>query len=322
VRAVVAFVALAATLGAAGASAAPPASRALIAPLPVQDLALAGRSIAYVADVPRVLRCSRIGYWNTGTRRAFTFDSQELCGDEASTGQGVWNVSVATNRFLWITYTGGNVREWFLWTATTTRKTPRQLRFGSRPVEDPPPVVVGPGTPQGIPYAADREIVYLGNSGRALFKTTVDSPVRLLAAGPGPTGCEVAAFLANGWLRCLDSAGKETPLERYPPTSVEAIRVGSFGVAVEVAGQVELLRPRSHEGPIVTIPLNATMVDVAQGRILWERAGDLGATTIATGRSTLLVDGSPARPVHGTLEPAGLAWAQGRALRWRAGPLP
>jgi len=64
------------------------------------------------------------------------------------------------------------------------------------------------------------------------------------------------------------------------------------------------------------------MVDVAQGRILWTRAGDLGATTIATGKSERLVDGTNASPVYGQIEPRGYAWAQGKLVRWRSGRLP
>jgi hypothetical protein len=63
------------------------------------------------------------------------------------------------------------------------------------------------------------------------------------------------------------------------------------------------------------------MVDFAQGRILWTRDGDLGETLV-TGASRRLVAGTRARPALGRLEPRGFAWARGRAVHWRAGPLP
>ena len=72
----------------------------------------------------------------------------------------------------------------------------------------------------------------------------------------------------------------------------------------------------------VTLPGGATMVDVAAGRILYQRAGDLGAVTISNGANVLLVDGTPAQPVLGQLDAAGLAWARGATVNWRVGPLP
>jgi hypothetical protein len=139
-RTLVALPALAAALSAAGGAAALTPTRSIATTLPVQDLALTGRLVAYVADAPPArLRCARIGLWSSMRNRRWVFDSRELCRDPASTGQGVWDVAVATNRLLWLTYTGGNFREWFLWTATTTRRTPRQLRFVARDVDAPSP---------------------------------------------------------------------------------------------------------------------------------------------------------------------------------------
>jgi len=321
-RALALLSALAAVLVLAATAFALTPNGSVVAPLPVQDLALTGRSAAYVADTPSALRCGRVGLWNTKTGRGFSIDAKELCLEQTSTGQGIWDVTVATKRILWLTYAGGNFREWFLWTATATRTRPLQLRFVSRPVEDPPPIVIGPGTAQGIPYAVDRQIVYLGDDGKAISKTIVASPVRALAAGAGPGRLEIAALLASGRVVGLDSAGGEvTPPEPYPLKAVVALRVCSLGTAVQVGDEVEILPPRSHDGVVVRLPAGATMVDVAQGRVLWTRAGDLGATTIATGRSMDLVDGTPEKPVHGQLEIGGLAWATGRSVRWRTGLL-
>jgi hypothetical protein len=62
------------------------------------------------------------------------------------------------------------------------------------------------------------------------------------------------------------------------------------------------------------------MVDFAEGRILWTRAGDLGSTTM-TGETTRLVDGTAARPAYGQIDAAGLAWARGPSIHWRFGAL-
>ena len=307
---------------AGGAEALSP-TRTIATTLPIRDLALTGRSVAYVADsAPDQLRCARIGLWNTATNRRYVFDAREQCRELTSTGQGVWDVAVATKRLLWITYGGGNIREWTLWTATTTRRTPRRLGFVARDVDAPPPIVIGPGFHDRLPYAVDREVVLLSDDGRAIFKTTVPSPVRLIAAGPGPPGCVVAVFVASGALLCLDRAGAVTPSTAHPTKSVKALGVLLSGAAIQVGNEVAVVAPGAQEAPSMPLPRGATMIDVAQERIVWERAGDLGATTIATDMAVRLVDGSPARPVLGQLSPVGLAWAQGRVLRWRAGRLP
>lgn len=302
----------------AGGAAALTPTRSIATTLPVQDLALTGRSVAFVADAPPArLQCARIGLWSPTRNQRWSFDSRELCQDLASTGQGVWDVAVATRRLLWLTYTGGNFREWFLWTATTSRKAPRQLRFVSRDVDAPAPIVIGPGTPEGIPYAVDREVVYLGDDGRAIFKTTVASPVRALAADlHGRFGVTVAALLSSGRVVGLDRSGQEQLRQDYPPGAVTALALDSaIGIAVQIGDSV------TFAGGEAALPRGARMVDLAQGRVLWTRGGDLGETLL-TGGSRRLVDGTAAQPVYGRLDVRGIAWARGRTVRWRAGALP
>jgi hypothetical protein len=298
-----------------GASALTP-DRTIVTPLPVQKLALTGRSVAFVADAPARLQCARIAFWNTATNRRVTFDSKEQCLEEGSTGQGVWDVAVATQRLLWLTFAGGNFREWSLWTATTTRRTPRQLRFVARDVDAAPPIVIGPGTPEGVPYAVDREVVYLAENGKAIFTTIVPAPVRSIAAGPGPGGVRVAALLSSGVIVGLDRNGRNvTTVDPSSRESVTALRVSPHGIALQTRNDVHF------DDVVVELPRGANMLDVAQGRVVWMRAGDLGATPIRTGKSARLVDGTPRKPAYGQIEPQGVAWSVGRAVRWRGGTL-
>ena len=90
---------------------------------------------------------------------------------------------------------------------------------------------------------------------------------------------------------------------------VKALRLFAGGVAYQVGNDVHIVGPGGET--TATLPGGATMVDVAAGRILYQRAGDLGAATISTGTTILLVDGSPAQPVLGQLDATGLAWARG-----------
>ena len=316
-RGPVALTTAAVALAVAGGAAALVPSRTVVTPLPMQDLALTGRSVAYVTDArPEELHCARIGFWNTRANRRYVFDAKEQCLELTGTGQGVWDVAVATNRLLWITYGGGNIREWTLWTATTTRTKPRQLRFVARDVDARAPIVIGPGTAEGVPYAVDSRIVYLGDDGKAIFKATVDGPVRAIAGGSGPRGTRVAAVIGDSVVVGLDRDGQQVVVWEYTGRVVTAVRVSWRGLVVQAGNDVYI------RGTRIRLPSGTTLVDVAEDRILWERAGDVGTTTIPTGKTTLLVDGSPARPALGQLEAQGFAWGRGKLVRWRSGRLP
>jgi hypothetical protein len=290
--------------------------RSVTAPGRVLTLGLTGRHAAFaVGTTPR--ECPHVQLWLTESGARYRFRSTlRGCKEGPSTGFGLPAVAVARTRVVWLTYIGGNLRDWILWTATPTRHGPRMLRFVERDVDAPAPIVLGPGTAEGIPYAVDRNIVYLGEDGRAIFRATVASPVRLLASHrSGRFGTVVAALLADGTVVGLDRHG-EQEIAFQPAGTVTALALDSTsGIAHQGGSEVRFT------GGSVRLPAGARMVDFAQGRVLWVRAGDLGTTTVV-GQTVRLVDGTTTRPAYGQLEPAGLAWSRGPALSWRAGSLP
>lgn len=323
-------VAVAATSG--GAAVKPQASIAL--PLPVRDLAMTGRSVAWVqAPIrgfeylgPGVDVCGQVGLWVAGSGKRWQFNPKvnTNCTEGASTGEGFWDVAVATRRLLWIEYGGGNFRDWDLVTASTTKRRPVVLVHVNLDVDAEPPLVLGPGTPAGIPYARGDTVVYFGEKGTPIFTRDLADPVRAVAAGIGDGGLRVAALLRDGSIVGLDARGRTVQTIR-PQGVVSAIRVSSLGIAVQ-RGRLKrglvLPYPKVWIGSrAVALPAGARMVDVGQGLVLWTRAGDLGATSIRTGRRTVLANGSGAAPYFGQLEEGGLAWAKKRELHWRAGPL-
>jgi hypothetical protein len=297
--------------------------RSFVGQASVGALALSGRSVA-VAVGETAERCPRVQLWLTSSNRLHEFRSTiRDCKWGPSTGVGLTSVAVAGTRALWITYGGGNTREWLLWTGTTTT-APKRLRLVRQDADssDPPPIVLGPGTTRGLAYAVGSRIVYLGANGTRIFRTTVASPVRALAAGPGPKGLEVAALLADGWVIGFDGAGREYTAEPHPPGAVTAVRVAGSGVAVQVGNEIEITPPRSHDTTRVRLPAAATMLDVAQHRVLYSLEGDLWTARIGTGARARLVDGTRAKPAYGQIDRRGLAWARGRTVAWRAGALP
>jgi hypothetical protein len=304
----------------AAASAVVTPGKTLTQPGAVTPLALTGRKVAFGMGVSPA-EC-RVKLWSIGKGSVATLPQPPLgasCTVETSTGTGIASVSLATERVVWLAYGGGNIREWSLFTATPKSARPLRLRFTSRGVDGPAPIVVGPGTPTGIPYAVNREIVYLGENGTRLFKVIADSPIRMIAAGPGPFGIRVVALTADGRIIPLSADGTAAGDDIVADGPVKALRLFAGGVAYQVGADVHIVGPGA---TTVTLPGGATMVDVAAGRILYQRSGDLAALTIAGGATVQLVDGSPAKPVLGQLEASGLAWARGTTVNWRPGPLP
>jgi hypothetical protein len=300
---------LVATVPCALAATAPGRSRTL--PANVVDLALTHASIAFAVGAAK-RDCDHVKLWNPDSRGTWRFGRPHPCGDVTSTGSGIADVTVASSRALWLEYTGGNIREWMLKTATITRKTPRMLRFVARDVDAAAPIVLGEGARDGVPYAVDRDIAFLGDNGRAIFRWTAPSVVIALAAGPSPGvgGARVAALLADGNVVLVGATGLVRTYP-FPPRAVKALRLATIGAVVQVGGKVRLLGGSR----VVPLPPGARMVDYAQGRIAYARAGNVYTVRVSSKRHSLLLRN--VRPSLVGLDAHGLAWATGRTVHWK-----
>jgi hypothetical protein len=280
-------------------------------PAKVVDLALTHASIAFAVGATR-RDCDHVELWNPDSRGTWRFGRPHPCGDVTSTGSGIADVTVASSRALWLEYTGGNIREWTLKTATITRKTPRTLRFVARDVDAPPPIVLGEGARDGVPYAVDRDVTFLGDDGRAILRWTAPSVVVGLAAGPSPGvgDARVAALLADGDVVLVGASGIARTYP-FPPGAVKALRLAGIGAVVQVGGDVRLLGGAR----VVALPATARMVDYAQGRILYARAGNLYTVRVSSRKHALLLHN--VRPTLVGLDVHGLAWATGRSMHWK-----
>ena len=136
--------------------------RSVTAPARVTALAFEGGRVAYATGFS-ANDCNRVYVWNLATR-GVSARSQDP--RQTSTGNAVESVSLVGARALWVHYAGGNLREWSLWTATTTRPEARRLAFVTRDVDAPAPIVIRPGDGSKLgdllPYAVDRQVVALG----------------------------------------------------------------------------------------------------------------------------------------------------------------
>jgi hypothetical protein len=279
----------------------------------ITQIALTHASIAFaVGETPA--QCDHVELWNPDVKGTWRFGASEPCKEQPSTGSGVSAVGVATSRVLWISFAGGNIRDWSLWTATTTRKTPRRIRLLSVDVDAPSPFVLGEGTPGAVPYAVRRRVVYLGDNGKAVFKRQMAADVLALAAGQGPGGAQVAVLLATGPVLLLSNEGAVVRTYPYAAGAVRAIRLAPRGLVAQVGNTVEIRR----FGAVRTIPLPAAarMIDYAEGGILYKRAGETHLLGVGSLRDTLLLRDSPGAPALPQYDTHGLAWARRNTVNW------
>ena len=315
---VTSLLALAAT-GAAAALLTP--GRTVVEPTPVTSLGVTGRSVVYATGENATrTRCAAVKLWDTGTRGLWTFgeSTTRICREGLSTGSGVSAVATSGRRVYWVTFAGGNIREYTLWTATPARKSPRRLADASSDVDSAErPLVLGIGSREGVPYAVQDTVTYVADDGRRLFRVSVGSPVVLLAAGTGPGAQRVVAALADGRVVVLSATGATLRTLDYEPGEVDAVTLALPGPIVQAGTQVRV------GAQTVTLPRGAQLLDARQGRLVYAQGLQVRARAVADGADTLLQAfpvGSRRPPLFAT-DAYGSAWAKGTSLSWRGGPL-
>jgi hypothetical protein len=282
---------------------------------PITDLALTHASTAFVVGATS-RDCDHVEMWNPDRKGTWRFGRPRRCGDATSTGSGIWDLAAASKRVLWIQYTGGNIREWSLLTATTTRKTPRLLRFVARDVGAPPPIVLGQGVPEGIPYAVDRQVTFLGDDGATVFRWTAPTNVVGLDAGSswGAGGARVAALLDDGSLVLLSGAGEVVRTLEFAPGSVRAFQLAGVGPVVQVGNEVE--RTGAFDDTAL-LPHGALMLGYRQGLVMYRLGRTVFTQSVRTGARNQLLPRFPTDRVLAALDNHGLAWATGRSVHWK-----
>jgi hypothetical protein len=211
--------------------------RSVTAPARVTALAFEGGRLAYATGFS-ARDCNRVYVWNLATRGVSKLGRKTHC-EQTSTGNAVESVSLAGARVLWVHYAGGNFRDWSLWTATTTRPSPRRLAIVTREVDAPAPIVIGPGDGSKagdlLPYAVDRSVVALRANGTRRFAWTAPRRVTALAAAGG----RLAVASAGGVVTVLDTTGRVQRTETFAG-EVSTVRLAGSGVLAQIGRRLEL----------------------------------------------------------------------------------
>jgi len=316
----VALVVVSTLVTGAAAALAPP--RTVVESTRITHLALTGRSVVYAVDENAShTTCAHLKLWNTASRDLWRFgdSTTRVCREGPSTGSGIAAVATSGRRVFWVTFAGGNVRDFTLWTATPGRRSPRRLADGSGDADSrEAAIVLGVGSRDGVPYAADDTVTFVADSGARRFRRQLASPVRLVVAGRGPGAARVAAALDDGRVVTLGVDGRV--LSASPPAAaVTALALGSAGPAVQRGNTVSV------GDTTVVLPAGALMLDALRDRIVYARGAEVRSRSIASGGADTLLRRIPVQaglPPGFAIEQSGSAWADGSTVRWTARTLP
>ena len=139
--------------------------------------------------------------WDVATRADVRIATH--CFPSTSTGSGVAGVAVTEGRALWLTYIGGNIREWTLWTKRGSARAKR-IAFRAADVDGPAPIVLGHAWEGSLPYAVGGTIVVLRPDGSRHFSLVAPAAVRTLTANSRG----YAAVLADGSVLRISLTGR------------------------------------------------------------------------------------------------------------------
>lgn len=263
--------------------------RTVTAPAPVTALAFDGERIAYATGFSAG-DCNRVYVWNLGTRGVSKLGRQTSC-EQTSTGNAVESVAIAGTRVLWVHHAGGNLRDWSLWTATTTQPAPRRLRFVTRDADAPAPIVVGEGDGSApgdmLPYAVEREVIALRVNGSRRFAWTAPGRVTALAAGGG----RLAVAGEGGVVNVLDAAGEVDRTERYTG-EVSAVALAGSGLVAQI-GRRLVFRAGTERSWLLTA--GARLEDATATAAFYVTGGQVRRILLASGAQRLLGLGSDVR---------------------------
>jgi hypothetical protein len=285
----------------------------------VTALSVTHRSVVWAVGASR-RDCGHVRLWDTASRGLWTFGERTIrgCEEGPSGGFGIAQVATTGRRAFWVTHIGGNITDYQLWTATPSRSSPRRLAFASAETDGPPPIVLGPGTQEGVAYAVGSTVTYVSDSGARLFRAELDAPVRLLAAGITFGTGRVVAALADGRVVLLSAKGVALDTETFEPGTVRAIALAFTGPVTQVERDVELTQPDGRPGA-VTLPAGALMLDYRQRAIYYRQGTQVRLRLIGTGGDSLLrvIPLRPWQPMLFSVD-WGTGWAQGATVNWRA----
>ena len=305
-----ALVALAALVLAAPASArVDPGVRA---PASVTVLAGDGGRAAFLAASAN-RGCGVVRTWVPPAKVAHS-PGKVACGPQTSTGRGSYGLSLSNGVPMWVTYTGGNIREHSIW------RGGRQVMFLTHDVDAPSPLLVGE---RGI-YAIGKTATVFGPNAGSRTWALEDWPVGLSAGTP----FGVVRLASGAVERIVAATGAVDARWDYSKGEARAAKISGSEVVVLRVGQIDVYTTSRDTMRSWPVPAARTYGDDYCGMVrcalaalrLADLHGDLAVYIDGRDVHVLRVtDGTdvvlrrPAvGPVHAQLESKGLFYSAGR----------
>jgi hypothetical protein len=243
---------------------------------PISTVSITGTEIAYSDEYRK--RCHEIRLWDVATRSDKRLASH--CFVSTSTGSGVAGAIASGGRALWLTYIGGNTREWSLWTKGRNAKA-RRIAFLAADVDGPPPIVLGRAWEGSLPYATGSKIVVLAPNGSRRF--TLTAPDRVVSLSAHSRG--YAAVLASGNVLTISLAGKLLREREFEPGLVQEALLAAPGLIVKTRTGLEIRNGDAIR--LVPLPLGSRFLGYSEGIVAYGTGRQLRLKRLANGNDTL-----------------------------------
>lgn len=272
---------------------------------PVSAVSIAGTELGY-ADAYR-RGCHEVRRWDVSTRGDVRIASH--CFVSTSTGSGVAGVAVTEHRALWLTYTGGNVREWSLWTKRGAARA-RRIEFEAADVDGPAPIVLGRAWDGSLPYAVGRTIVVLSPNGSRRF--SVDAPDQVLRLSAHSRG--YAAVLTNGSVLTISLTGRILGQTSFESGFAQSAVLAAPGLVVETVEGLEIHRGGGVRR--IRLPAGSRFLGLSEGIVAYGTGRQLRLRKLENGNDVVFRTLAPR--FEAQLGRGGIAYASGRTLGFAA----
>ncbi|MGZ8795517.1 MAG: hypothetical protein ACXW0F_12885 [Gaiellaceae bacterium] len=266
---------------------------------------IAGTEVSYSHEYRT--GCHEIRLWNVAHKGDRRLASHCFVG--TSTGSGVGRVAALQMRALWLTYTGGNIREWSLWTKRQGTRAKR-ISFLTADVDGLPPVVLGRTWGGSLPYAIGRTVIALEPNRARRF--TLTAPSRVTALTEHSRG--YAALLASGNVLTISPEGAALREFSFDAGFVEDAVLVAAGLVLKTRDGLEIHQSGSSRR--MQLRSGSRFFGYSEGIVAYGAGRQLRLRSVWTGRDTLFKTLAPG--FQAQLGRRGIAYVSGRTLGFTA----
>lgn len=277
---------------------------------PILGVAASGTFVAAALDQGKT-ECFHAELWNAASSKATHLGKKVACQAPG----GIRGPSVIANRAVWATNVGGNLRDWTVWTATTTSPVPKALAtVQGADASGADPVTLGRAGAGIVTYAVGTKITALRANGSTAWVQNAPAPVRVLASGdtPGKPGVTIAINADQSAL-VVDAAGNIVTNGGATAVIDECLQKG--GIVGQTVGAI--FNTGTNPPTQFPVPKTAKLLDCAAGIVIYRVGSTIKGIRLATGKTATLVTGPKKGLIVAAISPKGLAWAIGPTLHWR-----